>query len=142
MARRHDADAGSTGGASVVVRGGESPSHGEGGFVNFKARIFSYIDGVVVWKLAHWLARKYRSGIKPLMRHWLKSPDGTQAKTWVLFGRTNNGHLHGAVLARLVGHSSQGFRWTTPVGNPYLASESRATFTSRYRDVAMAVSPV
>src|SRR5690606_33065763 len=78
-------------------------------FVNFKARIFSYVDGVVFWKLAHWLARKYRSGIKPLMRHWFKSPDGTQAKTWVLFGRTNNGHLHGAVLARLVGHSSQGF---------------------------------
>ncbi len=29
-------------------------------FVDFKAKVFSYIDRVVFWKLAHWLARKYR----------------------------------------------------------------------------------
>jgi hypothetical protein len=27
-------------------------------FVDFKAKVFSYIDRVVFWKLAHWLARK------------------------------------------------------------------------------------
>ena len=26
-------------------------------FVDFKAKVFSYIDRVVFWKLAHWLAR-------------------------------------------------------------------------------------
>ena len=31
-------------------------------FVDFKAKVFSYIDRVVFWKLAHWLARKYRTG--------------------------------------------------------------------------------
>lgn len=25
-------------------------------FVDFKAKVFSYIDRVVFWKLAHWLA--------------------------------------------------------------------------------------
>lgn len=29
-------------------------------FVDFKAKVFSYIDRVVFWMLAHWLARKYR----------------------------------------------------------------------------------
>lgn len=31
-------------------------------FVDFKGKVFSYIDRVVFWKLAHWLARKYRKG--------------------------------------------------------------------------------
>ncbi|EDU7996635.1 group II intron reverse transcriptase/maturase, partial [Salmonella enterica subsp. diarizonae] len=43
-------------------------------FVDFKAKVFSYIDRVVFWKLAHWLARKYRKGIAYLMRWWCKSP--------------------------------------------------------------------
>ncbi len=33
-------------------------------FVDFKAKVFSYIDRVVFWKLAHWLAHKYRTGIR------------------------------------------------------------------------------
>lgn len=37
-------------------------------FVDFKAKVFSYINHVVFWKLAHWLARKYRKGIAYLMR--------------------------------------------------------------------------
>ncbi|ASQ82913.1 hypothetical protein B4376_20155 [Shigella flexneri 1a] len=35
-------------------------------FVDFKAKVFSYIDRVVFWKLAHWLARKYRTGMLSL----------------------------------------------------------------------------
>ncbi len=44
-------------------------------FVDFKAKVFSYIDRVVFWKLAHWLARKYRVGtavpspVAPSVRH-------------------------------------------------------------------------
>lgn len=30
-------------------------------FIDFKAKVFSYIDHVVFWKLAHWLARKYQT---------------------------------------------------------------------------------
>lgn len=37
-------------------------------FVDFKANVFSYIDRVVLWKLAHWLGRKYLTGIASLMR--------------------------------------------------------------------------
>ncbi|MDV6228334.1 group II intron maturase-specific domain-containing protein [Nitratireductor aquimarinus] len=37
-------------------------------FTDFTVRTFRRIDHVVFWKLAHWLARKYRSRIKPLMR--------------------------------------------------------------------------
>lgn len=34
--------------------------------------MFSYIDPVVFWKLAYWLAHKYRESIKQLMRMWCK----------------------------------------------------------------------
>ena len=50
-------------------------------FVDFKAKVFSSIDHVVLWKLEHWLARKYRTGIEPLMRDWCKSPKAGQSKT-------------------------------------------------------------
>lgn len=37
-------------------------------FVDFKVKVFSYIDRVVFWKLAHWLARKYLTGIASQIR--------------------------------------------------------------------------
>ena len=55
-------------------------------FTDYTARIFQRIDRVVFWKLAHWLARKYRSRIKPLMRKWYRAPEQGKAKTWVLYG--------------------------------------------------------
>ncbi|GHM54148.1 hypothetical protein ECZU51_28180 [Escherichia coli] len=76
-------------------------------FVDFKAKVFSYIDRVVFWKLAHWLARKYRTGIASLMRWWCKSPKPGQSKTWVLFGKTNHGKLSGEILYRLVGQGKE-----------------------------------
>ncbi len=111
-------------------------------FVDFKAKIFSHIDRVVFWKLARWLGRKYRSRLKPLMRHWFKMPAPGQSKTWVLYGKTNQGHLCGAVLYRLVGRGSRQFRWRLPEGNPYLRKEPRNTWTSRYPEVAMAFANV
>lgn len=45
-------------------------------FVDFKAKVFSYIDRVVLWKLAH----KYRTGIVSLMRWRYKSPKPGQNK--------------------------------------------------------------
>ncbi|WP_425411716.1 reverse transcriptase domain-containing protein [Marinobacterium litorale] len=109
-------------------------------FVDYKAKVFSYIDRVVFWKLAHWLGHKYRARIKLLMRHWFKHPTTDRPKTWVLFGKTNRGLLAGVELFRLVGRGSRRFRWRLPEGNPYLRIEDRNTFTSRYDDVAIALS--
>lgn len=109
-------------------------------FVDFKARVFRYIDHVVFWKLAHWLSRKYRSRIKPLMRSWFRYSKSLASKTWILFGKTDRGLLAGVELFRLVGRGKKPFRWRLPDENPYKRAEARNTFTSRYRDVAMALS--
>lgn len=111
-------------------------------FVDFKVKVFSYIDRVVFWKLAHLLTRKYRTGIKSLMRQWCKAQKPGQSKTWVLFGKTNNGKLSGEILYRMVGQRKKLFRWRLPEGNPYLRTEARNTFTSRYPVVAMAFASV
>lgn len=111
-------------------------------FVDFKANVFSYMDYVVFWKLAYSLARKYRKGIASLMKWWCKSPKPGQSKTWVLFGKTNNGKLSGKVRNRLMGQGMKQFRWRLPEGNPYLRVEARNTYTSRYTDVAMAFASV
>ncbi|EGC7398014.1 maturase [Salmonella enterica subsp. enterica serovar Typhimurium] len=111
-------------------------------FVNFKAKVFSYIDRVVFWKLAHWLARKYRKGIASLMRWWCKSQKPGQGKTWVLFGEINHEKLNGEVLYRLVGQGKKLFRWRLPEGNPYQRTEARNTYTSRFAEVAMVFASV
>ena len=74
------------------------------------------------------------------MRKWFKRPKPDQAKTWVLFGKSNRGNLCGTSLFRLVGSPKLQFRWRLPESNPYLRDEIRNTVTSRYSDVAMAVS--
>nr|BBI97885.1 hypothetical protein MRY18106EAS_P0850 [Enterobacter asburiae] len=74
-------------------------------FVDFKVKVFSYIDRAVFWKLAHWLARKYRTGIASLMRWWFKSPKPCQGKArsqkhvYIALYRSGNGvrqHLNRA----------------------------------------------
>ena len=106
---------------------------------DFTAIVYSKIDRIVFWKLAHWLARKYRCSIKSLLIKWCKQPEPNKAKTWVLFGKTNNGNLCGITLVRLVSSPKLSFRWRLPEKNPYLRDEIRNTVTSRYVDVAMAV---
>ena len=99
------------------------------------------MDRIVFWKLAHWLARKYRTSIKSLMRQWVKHPSEGVAKTWQLFGRSAKGNLCGVTLRRLVTSRKCQFRWRNPETNPYLTRvEERNTVTSRYRDIAMAMS--
>ena len=106
---------------------------------DFTAKVYSKIDRIVFWKLAHWLSRKYRCSIKSLLIKWCKRPESNKAKTWVLFGKTNNGNLCGISLLKLVGSSKLPFHWRLPEENPYLRIEIRNTVTSRYADVAMAV---
>jgi len=106
---------------------------------DFTAKVYSKIDRVVSWKLAHWLARKHRCCIKALLVKWYKRPEPNQAKTGVLFGKTDSGNLYGVSLYRLVSSPKSPFRWRLPESNPYLRVEVRNTLTSRYADVAMAV---
>lgn len=106
---------------------------------DFTAKVYSKIDHIVFWKLARWLARKYRCNIRSLLMKWFKQPEPRKAKTWVLFGKTDQGNLYGASLFQLVGSPKLPFRWRLPEANPYLRLEIRNTVTSRYSDVAMAV---
>jgi len=110
-------------------------------FTDYTAIMYGKVDRVVFWKLAHWLARKHRTSIKSLMRHWIKRPADGTATTWVLFGRSGKGNLCGVTLRRLVTSRKDTFRWRNPPVNPYLLpDDGRSTVTSRYRDVAMALS--
>ena len=109
-------------------------------FADFTAKMFQRIDRVVFWKLAHWLARKYRSRIKPLLRKWCRPPEKGKAKSWVFYGVSEQGNRIRVDLHRLVGSPKMQFRWRNPEGNPYIKrDEYRNTITSRYRDVAMAM---
>ena len=107
---------------------------------NFTAKVYSKIDRIVFWKLAKWLARKYRCSIKSLMMKWIRRPSASQATTWVVYGKSNNGIVCGASLFRLVSSPKMRFMWRLPEINPYLRLEERNTVTSRYKDVVIAVS--
>ncbi len=110
-------------------------------YTDYTAKVYQHLDRIVFWKLAHWLARKYKTSIKSLMRHHVKRPGKGRAKTWHLFGRSGNGNRCGIALRRLVTSRKQQFRWRNPSGNPYLISDpNRKTLTSRYREVAMAMT--
>ena len=109
-------------------------------FTDNTAMIYNKVDRVVFWKLGHWLTRKYRCSMKSIMQKWIKRPEPNKAKTWVLFGKTDNGNRCGASLFRLVSSPKKPFRFRLPEGNPYLRDDDRKTITSRYKDVAMATS--
>lgn len=107
---------------------------------DYTAKVYSKVDRIVFWKLAKWLARKYRCSIKSLMMKWIRRPSPSQAKTWIVYGKSDNGNVCGAALFRLVSSPKMRFSWRLPESNPYLRQETRNTVTSRYKDVAMAVS--
>ncbi len=110
-------------------------------FTDYTTVWYGKLDRILFWKLAHWLARKYRTPIKLLIKQWVRKPSEDKAKTWTLFGRSGKGHLCGITLRRLVTSRKGSFRWRNPEVNPYLPrEEKRNTVTSRYHDVAMAMS--
>ncbi len=110
-------------------------------YTDYTATMYDKLDRIVFWKLAYWLARKHRCSIKALMRRWIRRPAAGTAKTWVLWGRSDQGHVCGVGLRRLVTSPKRQFRWRNPAMNPYiLREEDRSTVTSRYHDVAMAMS--
>ena len=110
-------------------------------FTNYTAVMYGKMDRIVFWKLAYWLSRKYRTSIKSLLRQWVKRPDDGMTKVWQLYGRSGRGNLCGVTLRRLVTSRKMSFRWRNPEINPYITrEEERNTVTSRYHDVAMAMS--
>ncbi len=110
-------------------------------FTDYTAVMYGKLDRIIFWKLAQWLARKYRTSIKSLMRQWIRRPAGGKAKIWQLFGRSGKGNLCGVTLRRLVTSRKAQFRWRNPEINPFIIrDEERNTVTSRYDDVAMAMS--
>lgn len=110
-------------------------------FTDYTAVMYGKLDRIIFWKLAHWLARKYRTSIKSLMRQWVRRPADGKAKIWQLFGRSGRGNLCGVTLRRLITSRKSQFRWRNPETNPYITrDEVRNTVTSRYHDVAMAMS--
>jgi RNA-directed DNA polymerase len=110
-------------------------------YTDYTASIYKKLDRIVFWKLAHWLARKYRTSIKKLLAQWCRRPNMGQAKTWMFIGRSGSGHLCGIDLHRLVSSRKGQFRWRNPETNPYCRmDDGRKTIQSRYRDIAMAMS--
>ena len=109
-------------------------------YTDYTAVMYDKVNRIVFWKLAYWLARKYKTSIKSLMRQWIRRPADGTAMTWVLFGRSGKGNLCGITLERLASSRNAQFRWRNPSINPYLRpDDGRSTVTSRYRDVAMAM---
>ncbi len=107
---------------------------------DFTAIVYQKIDRIIFWKLAHWLARKYRTSVKSLMRKWVNRPEESKAKTWQLSGHSENGKYIKVSLRRLVTSRKMTFRWRNPESNPYLIREEvRSTVTSRYHEIAMAM---
>lgn len=110
-------------------------------YTDYTATIFSKIDRTVFWKLGYWLARKYKRGFKSLMRDFVRSPEKGKAKTWVLQGQNSKGYYGELTLRRLITSRKGWFTWRNPDINPYiLRTIERRTITSRYDDVAFALS--
>ena len=75
------------------------------------------------------------------MRKWFKAPEKGKAKTWLIYGMSEQGNRIGRALRRRFTSPKAQFRWRNPERNPYLfREEQRSTVTSRYHDVAMALS--
>lgn len=110
-------------------------------YTDYTATIFSRIDRTVFWKLGYWLARKYRQGMRSLMRDHVRAPELGRAKTWVLKGQNSRGWYGELALRRLVTSHKGQFRWRNPEGNPYcIRDEARKFVESRYAEVAFAFS--
>lgn len=112
-------------------------------FADYTSYVYQKLDRIVFWKFGHWMARKHRTSVKSLMIKFIRRPEPGAAKIWIVYGRNPNGNIQGVTLRRLVTSPKRQFRWRNPEMNPYLPRDLiRNTVTSRYRDVAMAMSHI
>lgn len=110
-------------------------------YTDYTASIYSKVDRTVFWKLAYWLARKYKRSFRSLMRDHVRSPEKGKAKIWVLQGQNSRGFYGELALRRLVTSRKGWFTWRNPAENPYiLRPEKRRTTESYYSEVAFALS--
>lgn len=108
---------------------------------DYTAYVYNKLDRIVFWKLAHWLGTKYKASIKKCVARGVYKPGATQAKTWVVEGLNQRGCFERVPLKRFVTSNKSQFKWRNPESNPYIKrEETRHTRTSRYNDVAMALS--
>ena len=109
-------------------------------YTDFTATIFAKADGIIFWKFAHWLAKKYRTSIKSLMIKWFSNPGKGKAKTWKVYDM-NGGKRRTAAIRRLVSSTKGQFRYRNSATNPYIfRDEDRNSISSNYQSVAMAMS--
>lgn len=110
-------------------------------YTDHTATIYSKVDRTVFWKLGYWLARKYKRGIRKLMRIYVRSPEKGKAKTWVLKGPNSRGFHEELALKRLITSRKAWFTWRSPAENPYiLRPENPRTIESYYSEVAFVLS--
>lgn len=111
-------------------------------YTDHTATMFSKVDRVVFWKLAYWLARKYKRSFRELMRDNFRAFEVGKAKTWVLRGQNSRGYYGEVALRRLITSRKGRFTWRNPECNPYLLRNdpTRRMIESRFRDVAFAMS--
>jgi len=108
---------------------------------DYTAKVYGNLDQIVFWKLAHWLGAKYKSSIKQCAARGILRPDAAQAKTWMVEGLNSSGYFERIFLKRFVTSYKCQFRRLNPESNPYIkCEEKRNTVTSRYKEVAMALS--
>ncbi len=111
-------------------------------FADYTGKVFGNINTVIFWKLARWLAQRYRSRIKPLLRKWFRRPWDQNAKTWIINRRNSKGELVTRSLRRLrKGHNNRHFQLKTPQTNPFLRDDRTADlFYTRFGEHKMAFS--
>lgn len=110
-------------------------------FTDYTAKVYGKLDQIIFWKLAHWLGVKYKSSIKQCAARGIRRPDAAQAKMWMVEGLNSDGCFERVFLKRFVSSRKGQFRWRNPESNPYIQrEEKRQVVTSRYNEVAMALS--
>lgn len=110
-------------------------------YTDYTAYVYSKLDRIVFWKLAHWLGKKYKTSIKRCAAKSIRRPRAGQAKTWMAEGLNKHGNFERIYLKRCVSSRKSQFRWRNPETNPYIQrKEERNTVTSHYKEVVMALS--
>lgn len=110
-------------------------------YTDHTAMIYGKVDSTVFWKLGYWLARKYKRGLRTLMRDFVRSPEKGKAKIWVLQGQNSRGFYGELALRRLITSRKRWFTWRNPAENPnILHSEKHRAIEFYYDEVVFALS--
>lgn len=103
--------------------------------VIYTGPIYLRLDTLIFWKFAHWLARRYKSNIRPLMSKWYqRSTLCNGVRTWVIH-QTINGVRRSAALRKCI-HGLKVHRVSgPPKANPYLEPPRHGAVHKSYFEV-------